>query len=61
MFYTISRMPDLWAAGIAIEGSPQPAIDTDRLFAANFNNAPVLWASKGEGDEALAAKLKTPG
>src|SRR4051794_13279265 len=61
VFYTISRMPDLWAAGIAIEGSPQPAVDTERLFAANFANVPVLWASKGEGDQAVATQLKTDG
>ena len=61
VFYTISRTPDLYAAGLAIEGLPQPAIDTERVFAANFKNAPVLWASKGEGDEALAAKLKSAG
>ena len=61
VFYTISRMPDLWAAAIAIDGSPQPAIDTDRIFAANFTNVPVLWASKGDGDQALAAKLKSAG
>jgi hypothetical protein len=61
VFYTISRLPDLWAAGVAVEGSPQPAVDTDRLFAANFKNVPVLWASKGDGDEALAAKLKATG
>jgi hypothetical protein len=61
VFYTISRMPDLWAAGIAIEGSPQPAIDTGRVYAANFRNAPVLWASQSAGDEALTSKLKTAG
>src|SRR2546423_1251938 len=38
VFYPLSRTPDVWAAGIAIEGSPQPAVDTDRLFAANFTN-----------------------
>src|SRR5262245_47085995 len=36
VFYAISRIPDLWAAGVAIEGSPQPAIDSGRLYAANF-------------------------
>jgi hypothetical protein len=61
VFYTISRVPDLWAAGLAIEGSPQPAVDTDRLFTANFTNVPVLWASKTSTDEALAAKLKSDG
>jgi hypothetical protein len=61
VFYTVSRLPDLWAAAIAIDGSPQPAVDTDRLFAGNFTAVPVLWASKGEGDEALAQKLEDKG
>jgi hypothetical protein len=61
VFYAISRTPDLWAGGLAIEGSPQPAIDSGRLYAANFRNVPVLWASKGEADRALASKLKEAG
>jgi hypothetical protein len=61
VFYTISRIPDLWAAGIAVEGSPQPAIETGRIYAANFRNVPVLWTSQGAGDEALASKLKSDG
>jgi hypothetical protein len=61
VFYTISRIPDLWAAGLAIEGSPQPAVDTDRLFAANFTNVPVLWVTGAGGDQAAAAKLKGDG
>ena len=48
VFYTISRIPDLWAAGLALGGSPQPAIDSDRLFTANFTNVPVLWVSAGQ-------------
>ncbi|SPE33982.1 conserved exported hypothetical protein [Candidatus Sulfopaludibacter sp. SbA6] len=59
VFYTISRVPDLWAAAVALGGSPQPAIDTDRIFTANFTNVPVLWVSAGENDEALARKLKS--
>jgi len=58
VFYTISRVPDLWAAGLALGGSPQPAIDSDRLFTANFTNVPVLWVSAGAGDQALAGKLR---
>jgi hypothetical protein len=61
VFYTISRVPDLWAAAIAVDGSPQPAIDTGRIFAANFTNVPVLWVSKGENDQAAAAALKKSG
>jgi hypothetical protein len=61
VFYTISRVPDLWAAALAIDGSPQPAIDTDRIYTANFANVPVLWASSGTGDEPLAAKLNQAG
>lgn len=58
VFYTISRVPDLWAAGVALGGSPQPAVDSDRLFTANFTNVPVLWVSAGDNDQALANKLK---
>jgi predicted esterase len=61
VFYAISRVPDVWAAAIAIDGSPQPAIDTNRIFTANFKHVPVLWVSNLDSDEALAAKLKTTG
>jgi hypothetical protein len=61
VFYAISRMPDLWAAGLALGGSPKPALDTGRIFAANFADTPVLWISDGEGDAMLAAQLKSAG
>ncbi len=61
VFYTVSRVPDLWAAAIAIEGSPQPAIDTGRLFGANFQHVPVLWVGNRAGDQALAARLDDAG
>jgi hypothetical protein len=61
VFYTISRVPDLWAAGIALGGSPMAAVSSDRVFAANFGNAPVLWIGGGAGDAALAEKLKAAG
>jgi hypothetical protein len=61
VFYTISRVPDRWAAAIAIDGTPQQAIDTDRIFAANFTNVPVLWISEGTADRELAARLKGAG
>ena len=59
VFYAISRVPDLWAAGVALGGSPQPAIDSDRIFTANFTNVPVLWIGADSGDEALANQLKS--
>ena len=58
VFYTISRLPDLWAAAVALGGSPEAAIDTNRLFAANFATVPILWFGAGAGDEALANRLK---
>jgi hypothetical protein len=61
VFYMISRVPDLFAAGIAIDGSPQPALDTNRIYTANFERAPVLWVSNDPSDEALAGKLKAAG
>jgi hypothetical protein len=60
VFYAISRLPDVWAAGIALGGTPKPAVDTNRLFTANFTNAPVLWIGEA-GDQALAEKLKSAG
>ena len=61
VFYTISRAPDLWAAGVALGGSPKPALDTGRIFSANFTDTPVLWLSDGDADAALAAQLKSAG
>jgi predicted esterase len=61
VFYTISRVPDLWAAAVALGGSPQPAIDSGRLFTANFSRVPVLWISAGAEDRLLADRLKAAG
>ncbi len=61
VFYAISRVPDLWAAGLALGGSPKPALDTGRIFSANFTDTPVLWMSDGAGDAELATKLKSAG
>jgi predicted esterase len=61
VFYTIARIPDRWAAGVALGGSPKTALETNRVFSANFTNAPVLWASSGPDDDALSQKLKTAG
>lgn len=61
VFYAIARMPDRWAAGVALGGSPKPALDTNRIFAANFLNTPILWASSGADDEALAQRLRDAG
>jgi len=57
VFYTVSRVPDLWAAAAAVGGSPRSAIDTGRIWAANFTNTPVLWISGEEGKE-TADRLK---
>jgi hypothetical protein len=61
VFYAISRVPDLWAAGLALGGSPKPALDTGRIFSANFTGTPVLWISDGAGDSELTAQLKSAG
>lgn len=61
VFYAISRIPDAWAAGLALGGSLAAALNTDRIFAANFTNTPVLWVGGAAGDQALAAKLKAAG
>jgi dienelactone hydrolase len=58
VFYTIARVPDLWAAGVALGGSPKPAIDSDRFYAANFSHVPVLWISGNAADQTLAQRLQ---
>jgi hypothetical protein len=61
VFYVISRVPDLWAAGAALGGSPKAALDTNRIFAANFTNVPVMWLSSDDAkplvEKLTAAKL----
>lgn len=56
VFYAISRVPDLWAAGVALGGSPKAALDTNRIFAANFTLVPVLWIS-GDDAKPMVEKL----
>jgi predicted esterase len=57
VFYIVSRVPDRWAAAAAIGGSPRSAIDSGRIWTANFTNTPVLWISGEEGKE-TAERLK---
>lgn len=61
VFYAIARIPDRWTAGVALGGSPKGAIDTNRVFAVNFTNTPVLWASSGANDSEYATRLKGNG
>ncbi len=61
LFYTIARVPDLWAAAVALGGSPEAAVTTGRIFAVNFTNVPVLWIGPGPGEPELAGKLKKAG
>ena len=60
VFYAISRVPDLWAAGAVLGGSPKAAIDTNHIFAANFTLVPVLWIS-GPDSKPMAEKLSAAG
>ena len=61
VFYAIARIPDRWTAGVAVGGSPKGAIDTNRVFTANFTDTPVLWASNGPNDSDYANRLKLAG
>jgi predicted esterase len=56
VFYAISRAPDLWAAAAVLGGSPKAALDSNRIFAANFTNVPVLWIS-GDDNKPMVEKL----
>ena len=56
VFYAVSRMPDLWAAGVAVGGSPKAAIDSNRIFAANSTLVPLLWIA-GDDSRPMVEKL----
>lgn len=56
VFYVVSRRPDLWAAAAALGGNPRPAIETNRLFAANTGLVPLLWLPRAE--DPLAQELR---
>lgn len=60
VFYWAARRPDWWAAAVAIGGSPRPAIETNRLFAANTQLLPVLWVRRAQDPvaAALASRLR---
>ena len=53
VFFQISRIPDLWAAALAINGNPQFAIESNRFFAANAAATPVLWIVPDKEQSAL--------
>ena len=61
LFYVASRMPDLWAAAVGAGGSPRSAIDSNRLYAANSTNLPVLWLFANKEEEPLGKRLKDAG
>jgi hypothetical protein len=46
VFYNASRLPDLWAAGVAVGGDASRAIETNKLFSANLSMVPLLWVAK---------------
>jgi membrane-associated protease RseP (regulator of RpoE activity) len=56
-FYARGRVPHLWAAVFVAAGDPRPAIDSNRLFAANAETVPLLWAGRPE-DELVREKLR---
>jgi hypothetical protein len=59
--YIVSRFPDLFAAAAAIGGFPHQAVETDRIFAANFRNTPLLWVTTDPDAPTLAAPLQSAG
>lgn len=61
LFYAASRIPDVWAAAVAVGGSPRAAMDSNRLYAANTTNLPVLWLFSQKDDEPLGKKLQSAG
>jgi hypothetical protein len=54
--YAVSRRPDLWAAAAVVGGNATAAIETNRLFGANAQLIPILWAVSTEDEPALAVQ-----
>src|SRR6266851_6447874 len=57
VFYTLSRAPDLWAAALAIQGSPGQAIQSYKLYGANTQSAPLLWVAPASEVDLFRQKL----
>jgi hypothetical protein len=57
VFYTLSRAPDLWAAALAIQGSPGQAIQSYKLYGANTQAAPLLWVAPAAEVDLFRQKL----
>jgi poly(3-hydroxybutyrate) depolymerase len=57
VFYTLSRTPDLWAAALAIQGSPAQSINSYRLFGANTQAVPLLWIAPAAEVDLYRPKL----
>ncbi|MFN0168404.1 MAG: hypothetical protein ACKV22_18410 [Bryobacteraceae bacterium] len=58
VFYTLARVPDVFAAGLAVQGNPINAINSNKLYAANTQAAPLLWLAPPEYTQKLQAKLR---
>ncbi|HTM48491.1 MAG TPA: hypothetical protein VL285_07420 [Bryobacteraceae bacterium] len=56
-FYILSRAPDLFSAGLAIQGSPGPAIQSFKVYGENTQGAPLLWVAPGGELDVFRAKL----
>jgi hypothetical protein len=61
LFCITTRIPDVWAAAVAAGGSPRGAIDSNRLYAANTTNLPVLWLFANKEEEPLGKMLQSAG
>jgi hypothetical protein len=61
VFYTLSREPDLWAAGLAIQGDPAGAINSYKLFGANTRETPLLWIAPDAQVDLYRPKLTAAG
>jgi hypothetical protein len=51
-------VPHLWAAAFAAAGDVKPAIESNRLFTANVELVPMLWAGRPEDDSSRKAERR---
>lgn len=58
VFYAVSRLPQIWAAAVAVNGNLRALIQSNHLFAANSRNVPLLWLLNPETEKAEAWSLQ---
>lgn len=58
VFLALSRLPDQWAAALAIGGDVNRAIESNRLYAGNAAGIPLRWLYEADRAELLRGAIR---